>query len=184
MDPIKTSAVNAVRRLIENIPLRTVKQDNPCETEVWAMFSDPIFRSLFNYSRPKCLSSLDEQEKAKTYEPTNNNHTLAKDLVRLGMFNKDLINTANVRSTIGFQINELSCIDIPQSIEHVDQLTTISQLQLLAKVAHVFEMIRKTSLRCTSEECEQKKTKSIKNEDLKQLVAKKRARNSLCSSRF
>ncbi|KAI9278709.1 hypothetical protein BDA99DRAFT_492919 [Phascolomyces articulosus] len=34
---------------------------------------------------------------AKTFEPTHNNHTLAKDLVRIGMFNKDLINTANVR---------------------------------------------------------------------------------------
>ncbi|KAG2219851.1 hypothetical protein INT45_000738 [Circinella minor] len=83
-----------------------------------------------------------------------------------------------------YTMTELSCIEIPQSVVRIDQLTSISQLLLLAKVAHVFEMIRKTSLRCTSEEFEQKKTKSIKIEDLEHLVAKKRDRNSPCSSRF
>ena len=42
---------------------------------------------------------------AKTYEATHNNHGLAKDMIRIAMFNKELINKENIRATIGFQIN-------------------------------------------------------------------------------
>ncbi|KAI9258116.1 hypothetical protein BDA99DRAFT_561545 [Phascolomyces articulosus] len=49
MDPIKRYIVNVIHRLIENnISITTVKQDSPCETGIWSMFSDPILRSLFS----------------------------------------------------------------------------------------------------------------------------------------
>ncbi|KAI7858536.1 hypothetical protein BDC45DRAFT_311031 [Circinella umbellata] len=197
------------------------------------MFSDPILRSLFNlpdqhvhlrWSNKKvsgsennirpdsAISSRSQLQwshdwgygEAKTYEPTNNNHALAKDMIRIAMFNKNLINKANIRATIGFQINgfritfyvielnfhaiytmtELCYIDIPQSVEQIDQITTNSNLRALAQVAHAFDMLRNTSLRCTNEEFTQKKTESIKFEDLESLISKKRDRASPCSSRF
>ncbi|RCH96883.1 hypothetical protein CU097_002195 [Rhizopus azygosporus] len=48
MCPVKTSVVNAIRHLAENVPLTTIKQDSTGVAEIWSMFSDPIVRSLIN----------------------------------------------------------------------------------------------------------------------------------------
>ncbi|KAI8149245.1 hypothetical protein BJV82DRAFT_685273, partial [Fennellomyces sp. T-0311] len=78
-----------------------------------------------------------DSSEAKSYQTTDSNHALARDVIRIGIFNKALINNENIRATIGFRINgfritfyvvelnfhaiyamtEVGFLEIPQSIE-------------------------------------------------------------------
>ncbi|KAG0189846.1 hypothetical protein DFQ28_002821 [Apophysomyces sp. BC1034] len=153
------------------------------ETEIWAMFADPVLRSIF--SRPEELVHLrchpqDKPEdwrirellrpdstisvvsqlywgrswgfgEAKNYEPTDNNHSLAWDLVRVAMFNKALINREDHRwfrlTYYVMELNfrgiysmlEIGQVELPRSVEEADRLMSIKSLRDLTRVAHCFD---------------------------------------------
>ncbi|KAG0169899.1 hypothetical protein DFQ30_003112 [Apophysomyces sp. BC1015] len=134
------------------------------ETEIWAMFADPVLRSIF--SRPeelvhlRCTISVVSQlywgrswgfGEAKNYEPTDNNHSLAWDLVRVAMFNKALINREDHRwfrlTYYVMELNfrgiysmlEIGQVELPRSVEEADRLMSIKSLRDLTRVAHCFD---------------------------------------------
>ncbi|KAI9472297.1 MAG: hypothetical protein EXX96DRAFT_530394 [Benjaminiella poitrasii] len=98
----------------------------------------------------------------KIAEPTDHKFMLAWDLCRLGYFSKETINTTNNKSSISFQVKghsitvyttalsadgiytmlKLTHIQIPQSVESLELLTTQLTLKQLLQVAYVFEKIR------------------------------------------
>ncbi|KAG1136734.1 hypothetical protein G6F37_011789 [Rhizopus arrhizus] len=128
MDSIKTSAVNAIRRLMEKLPLVQPLEGCKSENELWNTYVDPLLDSLLSNvengvhlrwtnlndaekgsERPDSVISVTMQSnwgerlgygEAKIAEPTDNKFMLAWDLCRLEHFSKEMINTTNNKSSI------------------------------------------------------------------------------------
>ncbi|KAG0985382.1 hypothetical protein G6F57_008865 [Rhizopus arrhizus] len=114
MDSIKASAVNAIRRLMEKLPLVQPLEGCKSENELWNTYVYPLLDSLLSNvengvhlrwtnlndteqgsERPDSVISVTMQSnwsenleygKAKIAEPTDNKFMLAWDLCRLGIF--------------------------------------------------------------------------------------------------
>ncbi|KAI9310327.1 hypothetical protein BX666DRAFT_2009580 [Dichotomocladium elegans] len=132
MDKVKTAVVDAVRRLIEKLPLKAPLDLLTSETELWSKYADPVLDSLLSspeervhlrWTNLKCndddaerpdgiISVMNQSRWGRNYghgevkvaEPTDNVHALSWDLCRLAFFNKAQINDANTRSAFAFQV--------------------------------------------------------------------------------
>ncbi|KAI7859563.1 hypothetical protein BDC45DRAFT_218910 [Circinella umbellata] len=128
----KTAAVDAIRRLMEKLPLVEPLDLMTSETEVWSGYAYPILDSLLsipeekvhlrwtntqdvddNPERPDSVITIISESRwsrnfghgeAKVSEPTDNVALLSWDLCRLAFFNKNSINKNETSFSFSFQV--------------------------------------------------------------------------------
>ncbi|KAI9005823.1 hypothetical protein CLU79DRAFT_824718 [Phycomyces nitens] len=230
MDHIKTSAINAIRRLMEKLPVVQPLEGCKSENELCNTYVDPLLDSLLSdpengvhlrwtnlndtdegLERPDSVISIMQSNwgnnlgygEVKIEEPTTNKFMLAWNLCRLGHFSKDTINTTSNKSSISFQVKghyitvyittlnadgiytmvELIHLQIPQSVENLDRLTTKSSLEKLLWVAHMFEKIRQQKKEESSEFVQMKRY-GPGLAQFRELISDKRDRKRPCTLRF
>lgn len=190
VDDVKSKVIDSIRRLMGKLPPRQPIKKITSETEVWSGFVDPVLDSLLSDpeqgvhlrwtnqkendnedERPDAIISVLSQSQwgrtfghgeTKISEANENYFVLAKDLVRLGYFNRTTINKENVPCALAFQSNghrvtfyvtelncsgiytmtELASIEIPRSVVSLDTLVTRRSLSSLLLVAHSFNKIK------------------------------------------
>ncbi|KAG0176762.1 hypothetical protein DFQ28_002442 [Apophysomyces sp. BC1034] len=168
MDNLKTSVVNAIRRLMEKLPLCQPLEAITSETELWSAYADPVLDSLLSspeewihlrwtnkkdtddgVERPDGVISVLSQLRwgrnyghgeVKIAEPTDNTYVLAWDLCRLAHFNRCLINYTSTKAAFAFQVKELA-------FDGLYTMCEITNIQIPKSVDYLDTMVTRRSLR-------------------------------------